>query len=63
MFSLLINSAELVLPSIFAMADEPDQILLFLTFLPKESFSRYTFVFFFQHNNQFVDSMYNESLP
>lgn len=54
MFSLLITSAELVLPSIFVMADKPDQIpprLFLLEQTPKRiqdlSFSRYTFVFFF----------------
>lgn len=72
MLSLLITFAELVLPPIFVMADKPDQILpdFLLEYFPHSSENPGSFVFkiclffcFFQHNNQFVDSMYIESLP
>lgn len=78
MFSLLINFAELVLPSIFVIADEPDQILPGFSLCHIQYFNSpricsesrifhfqdtHLSFFFFKHNNQFVDSMYNESSP
>lgn len=77
MFSLLISFAELVLPSIFVMADKPDQIppdfslchiqYFNQTCIPREfrifHLQDTHLSFFSQHNNQFVDSMYNESSP
>lgn len=78
MFSLLITIAELVLPSIFVMAVKPDRtppdFSLSHTVHEKSPHSyknprsfisqiRICLFFFFLHNNQFVDSMYNESLP
>lgn len=71
MFSLLKPFAELVLPSIFVMAEKPDQIppdfylnsLLTPTGNRDVSFSGGKSAFYLTHlNNQLVDSMYNESL-